>query len=163
MIPGKTKCRRSWSEQRIETPIIYPIWVRGPEFLRQGPEKWLVEINKAIYKKIEVIVLARKYVFNDFIQVELFSKWERTLRAISHVLRYISLLQKNCGATKESRIVILNPKCITDAIREMPRLSEWDLKRAEIICLRKYNWKRSLKIYICRMQKSLPVKEESKI
>jgi hypothetical protein len=127
-----------------DIPNITKRWLSGPDFLRMEEQDWPKERNKVTTtneeERSQQFHLVLQQIKNNYniIDIKRFSNYNRLLRAVGFVRRYLSNLQFRAQAKISKRLTIV--RSLRNSIKTISQLSGEELDQAHNILIKKMPW-----------------------
>lgn len=146
-IPGKLNVADD-ATRGLTKPIISKRWFEGPDFLKKEKEDWPIEQNPSIDTEVEaklaVGIVKEKVNPYSCVQINRFSKWERLLRAVAYVVKFIVKIQTDCQEkksnlslrSKSSKLAVMKYSSLHEKLLQVSVPSDFMLNQAEIILIK---------------------------
>lgn len=144
-----------------EIPIITTRWLHGPEFLLQDQSVWPQELERVTHTEEEVRqVFAHSTSRANYvaIQASRFSKYERLIRAVAYVYRYMVSLKTQ----RRSNGMIHAQVPIKELFKAVPALTGDELQKSEDILFKKIQFE-SYNCEVLAMQSKKEIPKSSNI
>jgi hypothetical protein len=122
-------------------PDVSNRWFAGPAFLLKPEEDWPAEKNRVVSTSEEEKTIqfhahhSQKSPKFNVVQPERFSKWNRMVRAVAFVLRYVKNLRSAVN-DKKKLIILKSPKKILEAVLKIRELNGDELDAAQMILIK---------------------------